>query len=200
MNVTESNYEKDIKARGFIRFLKGLYPRYKKKLKCTRICGIARRNGATIGNNVTMPYNLAKKANSNLIIGNNSLIQTEKIDLRARVVIGNNVIIGSEVEILTNSHNVDSLDWEHKTYGIEIGDYAWLATRVFVLPSCRNIAYGSVCAAGAVVVKITEDMDIVSGNPAKFMRKRKLVHSSLCVESLLGNDFNAYVKAYNNKK
>jgi acetyltransferase-like isoleucine patch superfamily enzyme len=87
-----------------------------------------------------LPYSLAKKSNANLIVGNNTSIQTDKIDSRVRVVIGNNVIIGAEVEILTNSHNVDSLEWEHKTYGIEIGDYAWLATRVFVLPSYRKIA------------------------------------------------------------
>lgn len=197
--MTETLYEKNVRERTLIKYLKGLYPRYKQYLKSEMVVRKARKNGAQIGNNVSMSYSLAKKANSNLIIGNNCSIQTDKIDLRAKVLIGNNVIIGSEVEILTNSHNVDSVDWEHKTYGIQIEDYAWIATRVFVLPSCRKISYGTVCAAGAVVVKDTEEMDIVSGNPAKFMRKRKVVHSDLCVESLLGNDFKAYIQAYKNK-
>lgn len=197
--MTETLYEKNVRERTLIKYLKGLYPRYKQYLKSEMVVRKARKNGAQIGNNVSISYSLAKKANSNLIIGNNCSIQTDKIDLRAKVLIGNNVIIGSEVEILTNSHNVDSVDWEHKTYGIQIEDYAWIATRVFVLPSCRKISYGTVCDAGAVVVKDTEEMDVVSGNPAKFMRKRKVVHSDLFVESLLGNDFKVYIQAYKNK-
>ncbi|MDO6739308.1 acyltransferase [Wenyingzhuangia sp. 2_MG-2023] len=197
--IKDSKYKREIQQRSLLRYLKGLYPRYKNYLKYKRISSIARKKGAFVGNNVTMPISLAKKANSNLTIGNNTSIQTDKLDLRAKVTIGHNVVIGKDVEILTNSHNVDSLDWEHKSYGIEIEDYVWLATRVFVLPSCRKIAYGTVCAAGAVVVKSTEDMDIVSGNPAKFIRKRKVIHSNLCVESLLSNDYEAYVDAYKDK-
>lgn len=199
MSVILSNYEKNIRTRSFFRYLVGLYPRYRKYLKCSKIIRIARRKGAIIGENVTMPYSLAKRANSNLIVGNNTSIQTDKIDLRSKVIIGNNVIIGSQVEIITASHNVDSVDWEHKYYGIEIEDFCWLATRTFVLPSCRKVGYGSVCAAGSVVVKNVEDMSIISGNPAKLIRKRQVVHTDLCVESLLGNDYKAYVSAYKNK-
>lgn len=52
-----------------------------------------------------MPLSLARCANSNLTIGNHVSIQTDKIDLRAPVTIGSHVIIGSETEIITNSHN-----------------------------------------------------------------------------------------------
>lgn len=44
-----------------------------------------------------------------------------------------------------------------------------------------------------------EDMSVVAGNPAKELRKRKIVHSDLCVESMLGNDFRAYCRAYTKK-
>lgn len=40
-------------------------------------------------------------------------------------------------------------------------------------------------------------MAIVSGNPAKILRNRETVHSDLCVESLLGNDFMTYINVYN---
>ncbi|MFT5252868.1 MAG: hypothetical protein ACI87N_001890 [Flavobacteriales bacterium] len=53
---TESNYEKNVRARSFLKYLKGLYPRYKKYLKYSKIVHTARKNGATIGENVTMPY------------------------------------------------------------------------------------------------------------------------------------------------
>lgn len=196
---SNTTYCKNIQARSTFRFVKGLYPRYKNYLKNRFIVWVARRNGATIGEYVTMPYKLAQKANANLTIGNHTSIQSHALDLRTKITIGNSVIIGSDVEIITVSHNVDSVDWEHKTYGIEIEDYCWLATRVFVLPSCQRIGYGAVCAAGAVLAKNVERMSIVTGNPAVELRKRKAVHTDLCVESMLGNDFVAYTKAYRNK-
>ena len=149
-----------------------------------------------MGECVTMPYKLAQKANSNLTIGNHSSIQTDRLDLRARVDIGNHVIIGSDVEIITVSHVVDSPDWEHKPYGITIEDYCWLATRAFILPSCQKIGRGAICAAGSVVASDIEAMQIVTGNPAKLLRLRKQVHTDLCIEALLGNDYVAYVEAY----
>ena len=120
---TESKYAKDIRSRSTFRFLKGLYPRTKKYIIQRYISSVARKNGAHIGECVTMPYKLAKKANSNLIVGNHTSIQTDLIDLRSKVIIGNHVIIGSGVEIITCSHNIDSPDWEFKSYGLEIEDY-----------------------------------------------------------------------------
>ncbi len=37
-----------------------------------------------------------------------------------------------------------------------------------------------------------EPMQVVGGNPAKLLRMRECVHSSLVVESLLGGDFSVY--------
>jgi acetyltransferase-like isoleucine patch superfamily enzyme len=195
---TESKYVKNIKARSQFRFLIGALVRMKRFYKCKYINYIARKNGATIGKMVTMPLALAKLANSNLKVGNHTSIQTSKLDLRAPVTIGNNVIIGSNVEILTCSHDVDSPDWDYKTYGIIIEDFVWIATNSFVLPSCSKIDRGAVIGAGSVLSKNVEEMDIMIGNPASFLRKRKQVHYNLCVENLLGNDFKTYLKVRKN--
>jgi len=192
----QTAYQSSIASRNKIRYLKGLVPRYISHVRNSYIVWLARRRGATVGECVTMPYKLAKKANANLTIGNHSSIQTDRLDLRARVEIGNHVIIGSEVEIITVSHAVDSPDWEHKPYGITIEDYCWLATRAFMLPSCQKIKRGAICAAGSVVARNIEAMEIVVGNPAKLLRMRKQVHADLCVEAMLGNDYLAYVEAY----
>lgn len=188
-------YEKDVQSRGKWRYYKGLLARWKQHFKYVRAVRIARRRGATIGEGVIMPLALAKRANKNLTIGNHVSIQTTEIDMRCLVSIGNNVIIGSGVRIITLSHNIDSPEWEHKAYGIEIADDVWIATDALVLPSCRKIARGTVVGAGSVLVGNTEEMDVVGGNPAEVLRKRKCVHRNLVVESLLGGDYYIYKQA-----
>ena len=45
------------------------------------------------------------------------------------------------------------------------------------------------------MVKNVEAMSVVGGNPTKELKKRKCVHKSLVVESLLGGDNHTYKKA-----
>lgn len=94
-----TKYANDIKSRSKTRFLKGLYPRFLSYLKNSYRIRIARKRGAIIGDCVTIPLALAKKANSNLIIGDHTSIQTDLIDLRCKVTIGSHTIIGSGVEL-----------------------------------------------------------------------------------------------------
>lgn len=190
-----TEYERNIKGRSTWRYLLGLLARWKQHFKYDRAVRIARKRGATLGEGVIMPVALAKKANKNLIVGNHVSIQTTELDLRNRIEIGNYVIIGSGTKIITTSHNIDSVEWERKDYGIKIEDYAWIPTDVMVLPSCRHIGRGAVVSSGSVVVKDVEDMSVVGGNPAKEFKKRKCVHSNLVVESLLGGDYRIYKKA-----
>lgn len=138
--------------------------------------------------------------NEKVKIGDCTSIQTDNIDFRSPVTIGSHVIIGYGTEIITTSHNIDSPDWEHKHYGIIIEDYAWIPTKVLVLPSCRHIGKGAVIGSGSVVVKDVDSMSVVSGNPAKEFKKRKCVHSKLVVESLLGGDYETYKAVYKQKK
>lgn len=155
----DSLYVKNIQERSKTKYLIGILGRLKRHFFLKRNVSIARKKGAIIGENVSLPYELAKKANQNLKVGNNTSIQTANFDLRAPIHIESNVIIGSDVEIITCSHNIDSPDWEFKAYGIEIENYAWLATRCFILPSCRKIEEGAVLAAGAVLFSNVGTMD-----------------------------------------
>lgn len=189
-----TEYENNVISRNCFCYILGLIVRWKQHFKYDKAVRIARKRGASIGENVVMPLSLAKAANSNLKIGDHVSIQTDKIDLRNPVTIGNHVIIGSETEIITTSHNIDSEEWEHKHYGLIIEDYVWIPTRVMILPSCRKIQYGGVISSGSVVVKNVESMSVVGGNPAKEFKKRKCVHKNLVVESLLGGDYDTYKK------
>lgn len=97
MNLTE--YEKRIQSRSTLQYLKGLIVRWKQNLKYEKARRIARKNGAVIGEAVVMPISLAKKLNSNCKIGNHVSIQTDKIDTRAPLFIGNQVIIGGVLKL-----------------------------------------------------------------------------------------------------
>lgn len=194
MKDHRSLYEINVQDRSKFRYFMGLIVRWKQNLKYERARKIARKRGADIGEGVIMSIKFAKRANRNLTIGNHTSIQTNKIDLRSPVTIGSHVIIGSGVEIITTSHQIDSPDWEHKHYGIQIDDYVWIATNALILPSCRSMAYGAVIGAGGVVVKDVEAMAVMSGNPAQIIKYRKQVHSDLIVESLLGGDYVMYKK------
>lgn len=199
IDFIKSQYTTNIQKRSFFKYFIGLIPRIIQFVKHERARRIARNKGAIIGQNVVLPIALAKRANKNLIIGDNTSVQTSLIDLRNIVRIGNNVIIGSNSEIITTSHNIDSTEWEQKNYGISIDDYVWIPTNVLVLPSCRNIGRGAVIASGSVVAKNIEEMTVNAGNPAQVLRKRKNVHSDLIVESLLGGDLLAYLQARRKK-
>lgn len=79
--------------------------------------------------------------------------------------------IGPYTRIWTLGHNPDAND--HRLYGnpIQLGHHVWVASGVTILPGV-NIAPGTVIGAGSVVHKSTEELDIVAGNPARFIRKR----------------------------
>lgn len=200
MEDRRTRYEKDIQSRSFIRYILGLLVRWRINLKYERARRVARNNGAIIGEGVVMPLSLAKRLNSNCTIGSHVSIQTDRIDTRSPLKIGNNVIIGGGTEILTASHNIDSPEWEYKSYGITIEDYAWIPTNVLILPSCRHIGYGAVLSSGSVVVKNVESMSVVSGNPAKELKKRKCIHSNIVVEGLLGGDYKIYKETWYKRK
>lgn len=185
-------YERSVQDRSILRYYLGLIIRWKRNIKYVKARKIARKKGAIIGEGVIMPISLARRANRNLVVGNHVSIQTDKIDLRSPVIIGNHVIIGYGTEIITTSHNINSPDWELKNYGVTIEDYAWIPTNILVLPCCRKIGYGAIISSGSVVVKDVDSMAVVGGNPATEFKKRQCVHSDLIVESLLGGDYEVY--------
>lgn len=71
-----SAYLEQVKSRTRMHYLKGLLIRWKQHFKYSLAVRIARKNGATIGEGVIMPLLLARKANSNLKVGNHVSIET----------------------------------------------------------------------------------------------------------------------------
>ena len=93
-------------------------------------------------------------------------------DIGAPIRIGDRVRIGHDVSLLTIDHDIGSDDMragERKFGAIEIGDGAWLASRVVVLPGVR-IGAGAIVAAGSVVTRDVPDNTLVAGVPARISR------------------------------
>ena len=193
-----SEYIQRIKKKNKIRYILGFLIRFKKHLINTSICCYARFKGASIGMNVVMPYSLAKKANRNLVIGNDIIIETSDIDLRSKVVIKDHCIINKGVSIIRVSHYVDnSPEYRTKYYDdLVICSYSWLATSCVILPSVTRIETGSIIGASSVLVRNSNEDGVYSGNPAKELRKHEGRFDKLVVCSLKGGDYNYYKCVY----
>jgi len=94
------------------------------------------------------------------------------VDLGAAVRIGSLVRIGHDAMLLTVGHEIGSPILRcgpQSMAPIEIGDGAWLASRVTILPGVC-VGAGAVVAAGAVVTKDVPPNTLVGGVPAKPIR------------------------------
>jgi maltose O-acetyltransferase len=94
------------------------------------------------------------------------------------VTIGDNVMMGPDVIILTERHRFGRLDIPMREQGYDtpapvvIGDDVWIGTRVIVLPGV-SIGKGAVIGAGAIVTKDVPEYAIACGNPARIVKYRE---------------------------
>lgn len=91
----------------------------------------------------------------------------------AKVTIGNNVLIGPNVSILTPVHPIDKV--ERRTLlefskPVTIEDDVWIAGDVTILGGV-TIGEGAVIGAGSVVTKDIPNNVLAAGNPCRVIRK-----------------------------
>ena len=91
----------------------------------------------------------------------------------APVTIGDNVLLGPNVQIITAGHPIhpDSRNSKYE-YGIPItiGDNVWIGTGAIILPGV-NIGSNTVIGAGAVVTKDIPDGVVAAGNPCRIIKE-----------------------------
>ena len=91
--------------------------------------------------------------------------------------IGENVMMGPDVTILSQTHIIDRVDIPMGQQGMReaevvIGNDVWIGMRVVIMPGVK-VGNGVVIGAGAVVTKDIPDYAIVGGVPAKIIKFRK---------------------------
>jgi len=106
-------------------------------------------------------------------IGTDTLVSGPlHVDLGAEVRIGDGAQIGYDVMLLTVEHELGPAGarcGRRRAAPIVIGDGAWIASRVTILPGV-TIGAGAVIAAGAVVNQDIEPNTLAGGVPARVLR------------------------------
>ncbi|MDV8146987.1 acyltransferase [Arthrobacter sp. B10-11] len=112
-------------------------------------------------------------------IGESSIVGDHAfLDGRNGIHIGSNVNIASEVRIWTAEHDVFADDFGQIGGPVVINDYAFIGSRVTILPGV-TIGEGAVIGAGAVVTKDIAAWTIAFGIPAKSVKARPRVQYTL---------------------
>jgi maltose O-acetyltransferase len=76
------------------------------------------------------------------------------------------VSISPEVTILTAFHRIDDPKFRVESRPVVIEDFVWIGSRATILSGVK-LGRGSVVAAGAVVTRDVEPLQIVGGVPAR---------------------------------
>jgi len=132
---------------------------------------------ASCGKNVNVEYMAAFHSGKQIIIGDNSGIGV-RANLSGRITIGNDVMMGKDVSIMTQNHNFFRTDIPMNKQRFQpeepvtIEDDVWICDRVTILAGVQ-VGRGSILAAAAVVTKNVSEYAIVGGNPAKVIKFRK---------------------------
>lgn len=129
------------------------------------------------GKNVNVENHTYFGIGNNISIGDNSGLGSN-CSIYGECTIGKNVMMGTDIVILTANHNFSRTDIPMTQQGmgkekrVIICDDVWIGTRVIIMPGVK-IGKGSIIGAGSVVTKNVEPYSIVGGVPAKLIKKRK---------------------------
>ena len=130
--------------------------------------------GAKIGKGCKVLPSCKIWAPWNLTMGQDSVLG-DSVDCYTmdKINIGSKVTISQRTFLCAGSHDITSLRVPLITNPINIEDYVWICSEVFISPNI-TIKKGSIVAARSVVIKNINEFEVVAGNPAKFIKLRKL--------------------------
>ena len=110
----------------------------------------------------------------NLTVGDWSAIGEEAFIYNlGPVTLGEKVTVSHRAQLCAGTHDYTSTDLPLIKPPIVIKDLAWICADAFVGPNV-TVGEGAIVGARAVVMKDVEPWAIMTGNPAKFVKRRVL--------------------------
>lgn len=160
---------------GLLKFLPATNNRYFGFIRIIRSF-VASKLFAKAGKNINVEKGADFGFGNNIEIGDNSGLGVN-CNVRGPLKIGDNVMMGPEVIIMTNNHNFNKTDIPmlaqgHTVKKIVIGNDVWIGARVIIL-SGVSIGDGAIIGAGSVVTNDVDSYAIVGGVPARLINYRK---------------------------
>jgi acetyltransferase-like isoleucine patch superfamily enzyme len=140
---------------------------------------LPKRSLAAFGSGSYLHKRASLRSPENISIGCNVSIGPDNrlwASPNAKLMIGDNVLLGPNVVIVTSNHgsairDVPIVDQPWEERDVHIGAGSWLGANVVVLPGI-TIGEHSIVAAGAVVTKDVAPYSVVGGIPAKLITMR----------------------------
>lgn len=150
---------------------------YNNEIKPSNVAGqqaILKQLFGKMGSNVYVCGPIWVDYGYNIEVGDNFFANHNFVVLdTAKVKIGNNVFIATNVNLTTAGHPIDV---ERRNTGLEyaypitIGDNVWIGSNVCILPGV-TIGSNVVIGAGSVVTRDIPDNVVAFGNPCKVFRE-----------------------------
>ena len=135
---------------------------------------LLRAFGASIGDRVVIKPSVEVKYPWHLVIGDDCWIGEHVwIDNLTSVRIASNVCVSQGAYFCTGNH-----DWGDENFGlmiapIQLAEGSWAGAKCMLAPGA-TLERGAIAAAGAVVVGTIPEFQIYAGNPAKFVKVRRM--------------------------
>lgn len=130
--------------------------------------------GARVGTGVIIKPRVIIKNPRRLVIGDHCWIgELVWIDNLDDVVIGNHVCISQGAMLLTGNHDYNKIDFPYRLGTIILEDGVWVGAKSVVCPGVKCLSH-AILTVNSVATKNLESRKIYSGNPAVYIRDRKI--------------------------
>ncbi|MCP9199580.1 putative colanic acid biosynthesis acetyltransferase [Gramella sp. GC03-9] len=137
-------------------------------------CFVLRVFGANIGRQSNVRSTVKIWAPWNLRLGSFSSIGPgTEIYNQGVITIGDRSIISQKSYLCASTHDFTLRNFPLEKRPIHIGDQVWIAADAFIGPGVV-VGEGAVVGARSAVFKNVEPWTVVGGNPANFLKDRKL--------------------------
>lgn len=167
-----------------IRNTRNLYFKVRRGLRKWFVEPFIRRSFCEYGHNVRIPAGCSFSGLENISVGSNVYfgVNTRVLTTKAKLIIGDHVMFGPGVTIVTGNHRTDVMgrymcainDADKRPeddQDVIIESDVWIGANATILKGV-TIGRGSVIAAGAVVTKSFPHYSIIGGVPARLLKPR----------------------------